>query len=98
MCVHFMFSALPSPSSPPLSPSLLLSRISGGDIPVDAIISGSTLTIPNPEEGDSGDYVCTSREGSEDEANFIFSLLVLPRPTDPAPTGSPSSSPTITNG
>ncbi len=66
-----------------------------GDIPANAIIMGHTLTIPNPSVDDSGDYVCTSNAGMNEQDSFSVSLLVQPPPSTSTMQTTPTTTPTV---
>ncbi len=66
-----------------------------GDIPANAIIMGHTLTIPNPSVDDSGDYVCTSNAGMNEQDTFSVSLLVQPPPSTSTMQTTPTTTPTV---
>ena len=58
---------------------------------MSAQVDGYTLTITNPQLSDTGNYTCFSMAGTPDEANFTFSLSVMPFPISPTPSSPPSS-------
>ena len=58
---------------------------------MSAQVDGNTVTITNSKLSDTGNYTCFSMAGTADEANFTFSLSVMPRLISPTPSASPYS-------